>query len=44
VGLAMADHMRKELVIDTMKQVIRHHGAPEVNHSDRGSQVRQEVA
>jgi transposase InsO family protein len=39
VGLTMADHMRKELVIDTAKQAMMRYGVKGVIlHSDRGSQ------
>ncbi|MHB1455155.1 MAG: DDE-type integrase/transposase/recombinase [Saccharofermentanales bacterium] len=42
----MADHMKSELVADTIKQAVKRWHLPEniIFHSDRGSQVRQEVA
>lgn len=40
VGWALADHMRSDLVVDTMQQAIasRYHTSGLVFHSDRGSQ------
>ncbi|HEY9062849.1 MAG TPA: IS3 family transposase [Pseudobacteroides sp.] len=46
VGWSMEDHMRKELVIDALNQAIARFKPSKglLLHSDRGSQVRQEVA
>jgi putative transposase len=46
VGYAMDDRMTKELVIKVMKMAITREQpkAGLIFHSDRGSQVRQEVA
>ncbi len=46
VGYAMSDRMTKELVIKAMNMAIRREQpkAGLIFHSDRGSQVRQEVA
>jgi len=46
VGWALADHMRTQLCIDALESaVIKHRpGNGLIHHSDRGSQVRQEVA
>ena len=38
VGLTMDDNMRKELVIDSLKQAVTMYGAGAILHSDRGSQ------
>lgn len=45
VGYAMSDHITKELAIKAMKMAIRLEdpGPGLIFHSDRGSQVRQEV-
>jgi transposase InsO family protein len=45
VGLAMDDNMKKELCIRAFEQACNNQNAyGMVSHSDRGSQVRQEVA
>ncbi len=46
VAETMADNMRSELVENTIKQAMKRWNLPEdtIFHSDRGSQVRQEVA
>lgn len=46
VGFSMDNHMRKSLVINALNQAIGRTGAKEglLVHSDRGVQVRQEVA
>lgn len=46
VGLSMSEKMTKELVIDALDSAYKRVGRPigVLIHSDRGSQVRQEVA
>ena len=46
IGLAMSDRMTKDLVIQALNNACRRYGTSSgcILHSDRGSQVRQEVA
>lgn len=38
VGYNVADNMRGECNVRALKSALRHHDAPEIHHSDRGSQ------
>jgi len=38
VGYSIADHMRATANMNALKMALRHHRAPKVHHSDRGSQ------
>ena len=38
VGYKVSDHMRATANMDALKMALKHHKAPEIHHSDRGSQ------